>query len=67
MRAYKGLVRNGQIIVAEGVDLPEGMVVTVTVGETEFLRARIRRALRRNLRRRSRARTARQNVGIVAG
>jgi hypothetical protein len=53
MRAYKGLVQNGKIILAEGVDLPDGTVVTVTVGEAELLRAKLRSALKRNVRRRS--------------
>jgi hypothetical protein len=39
-----------------GVRLPEGAVVTVTVGESELLRATLRAALRRNARRRSRGR-----------
>lgn len=53
MRAYKGLVQNGKIILAEGVDLPEGTVVTVTVGEAELMRAKLRSALKRNVRKRS--------------
>lgn len=56
MRAFKGIVRDGRVELAEGVDLPEGTVVTVTVGETELLRATFRAALRRNARRRSRGR-----------
>ena len=36
--------------------LPDGAVVTVTVGEAELVRATLRSALRRNARRRSRAR-----------
>ena len=40
MRAYKGIVENGVVVVI-GARLPEGTVVTVTVGETELLRARI--------------------------
>jgi hypothetical protein len=40
----------------EGVRLPEGVVVTVTVGEAELWRATLRNALRRNARRRTRAR-----------
>lgn len=40
MRAYKGVVENGVVIVI-GTRLPEGTAVTVTVGETELLRARI--------------------------
>lgn len=61
MRAYKGLVKDGKIILAEGVTLPEGAVVTVTIGEAEYLKASLRAALRRNRRRRSRARLG---VGI---
>jgi hypothetical protein len=55
MRAYKGLVQNGKIILAEGVHLPEGTVVTVTVGEAELMRAKLRSALTRNVRKRSKA------------
>jgi hypothetical protein len=53
----------------EGVRLPEGAVVTVTVGEAELWRATLRNALRRNARRRTRARrwipvlTARPRTG----
>ena len=60
MRAYRGLVENGVIILPEGVSLPEGAEVTVTVGEIEMMRAKMRAALRRNTRRRSRGRTAQQ-------
>ncbi len=67
MRAYKGLVKDGQIIVAEGVELPEGAVVTVTIGEAEYIRARIRSALKRNLRRRSRARAIPPTPDLVPG
>lgn len=56
MRAYKGVVRRGKVELVEGARLPEGAVVTVTIGEAEFLRATLRSALRRNIRRRSRAR-----------
>ncbi len=56
MRAFKGIVREGRVDLAEGVRLPEGTVVTVTVGEAELIRATFRAALRRNLRGRSRAR-----------
>ena len=58
MRAYKGLVRDGQVVFAEGVHLPEGAIVTVTIGEAEYMRATLRSALRRNRRRRSRPRIA---------
>ena len=40
MRAYKGVVENGVVVVV-GARLPEGTVVTVTVGEGELLRAQI--------------------------
>ncbi|QRN79983.1 MAG: hypothetical protein JK586_17870 [Nocardiopsis sp. BM-2018] len=56
MRAFKGIVRDGRVELAEGVELPDGTIVTVTVGETELLRATVRAALRRNTRRRSRGR-----------
>jgi hypothetical protein len=56
MRAFKGIVREGRVVLAEGVDLPEGTIVTVTVGEAELIRASFRAALRRNARRRSRGR-----------
>lgn len=47
MLAYKGRVENGRIVLPEGADLPEGAIVTVTIGEAEFLRAKLRWALRR--------------------
>lgn len=56
MRAYKGIVKEGKVVLAEGVSLPEGAVVTVTIGEAEYIRASLRSALRRNARRRSRGR-----------
>lgn len=56
MRAFKGIVREGRVELVEGAELPEGTVVTVTVGEAELLRATLRAALRRNSRRQSRAR-----------
>ncbi|MBW6457067.1 MAG: hypothetical protein K0A98_14395 [Trueperaceae bacterium] len=56
MRAYRGWVRDGKVELEEGVRLPEGAVVTVTVGEAELWRATLRAALRRNARRRSRGR-----------
>ncbi|WP_102127709.1 hypothetical protein [Deinococcus planocerae] len=46
MRAYKGIVEDG-VVVLIGTRLPEGTVVTVTVGEAELLRARITSALKR--------------------
>lgn len=49
MRAYKGIVENG-VVTLVGARLPEGTVVTVTVGETELLRARINNALKHSSR-----------------
>ncbi|MBZ9751089.1 hypothetical protein K7W42_09465 [Deinococcus sp. HMF7604] len=46
MKAYKGVVENGVVVVIGG-RLPEGTVVTVTVGEGELLRARITNVLKR--------------------
>lgn len=46
MKAYKGVVENGVVVVI-GARLPEGTVVTVTVGEGELLRARITNVLKR--------------------
>ena len=45
MRAYRGTIKNGVVILEAGVNLPEGAIVTVTVGETEILRATLRNAL----------------------
>lgn len=56
MRAYRGWVREGRVELEEGVQLPEGAVVTVTVGEAELWRATLRAAMRRSARRRGRAR-----------
>lgn len=56
MRAYRGIVQEGRVVLEPGVRLPEGTVVTVTVGEGELLKATLRAALRRNARRRSRGR-----------
>jgi len=56
VRAYKGVVSGNVVRLDEGVRLPDGAVVTVTVGEAELVRAALRSALRRNARRRSRAR-----------
>lgn len=61
MRAYKGIVENG-VVVLIGARLPEGTVVTVTVGEAELLRARITSAL---VRRRVRVRL-KPTPGLVA-
>ncbi|WP_233555391.1 hypothetical protein [Deinococcus sp. RM] len=46
MKAYKGVVENGVVVIVGG-RLPEGTVVTVTVGEGELLRARITNVLKR--------------------
>lgn len=59
MRAYKGIVRQGQVILVQGARLPEGAMVTVTIGEAEYIRATLRAALRRNARKRSRPRVLR--------
>jgi uncharacterized lipoprotein YbaY len=56
VRAYKGLVQDGKVILAEGVELPEGAVVTVTLGEAEYLRAKVRASLLRKTSKRSRVR-----------
>jgi hypothetical protein len=45
MRAYRGTIKNGVVVLEEGTNLPEGALVTVTVGETEILRATLRNAL----------------------
>jgi hypothetical protein len=44
MRAYRGIVEDG-VVVIDGASLPEGAVVTVTVAEGELLRATITNAL----------------------
>lgn len=59
MRAFKGIVRQGRVELIEGATLPEGAVVTVTIGEAEYMRATLRSALKRNVRRRSRPRVLR--------
>ncbi|MBB6098967.1 hypothetical protein HNR42_002402 [Deinobacterium chartae] len=46
MRAYKGVVEGG-VVVLKDCKLPEGTVVTITVGEGELLRATIASALKR--------------------
>lgn len=56
MRAYRGRVERGIVRLEEGVRIPDGAIVTVTVGEGELVRAALRAALRRNMPRRSRAR-----------
>ena len=45
MRAYRGVVKNGVIQLENGAKLPEGAVVTVTIGEGEMLRATLKNAL----------------------
>ncbi len=67
MRAYRGRVVSGQVVLEEGVRLPEGAVVTVTIGEAEFIRATLRSALRRNTRRRSRGRVLRPVYARLGG
>jgi len=52
-------VQGGRVVLEEGVRLPEGATVTVTIGEAEYIRATLRAALRRNARRRSRGRVLR--------
>lgn len=53
MRAYKGLVKDGKIVLAEEVKLPEGAVVTVTISEAEYIRAKLQDTLKQNTVRRS--------------
>lgn len=53
MRAYKGIVKDRRVELAEGVNLPDGTLVTVTVGEAELIRAGLAAALRRTGSRRS--------------
>lgn len=65
MQAYKGILRHGVVVLPEGVQLPEGVNVTVTVSDVELLRARMRIALIRNAPRRTRARTL--TPGAVSG
>lgn len=64
MRAYKGVVENGVVVVI-GARLPEGTVVTVTVGETELLRARITNVIKRS--RRVRVRLKPASPGLALG
>jgi len=66
VKAYRGLVKDGKVIFAEGVTLPEGAVVTVTIGETEHLRATLQNRLKRNVRRRVKAKMPKLgNKGLV--
>ena len=46
MRAYRGRVQGGKIELEEGVRLPEGAIVTVTIGEREWWSAKLRAAWR---------------------
>ena len=46
MKAYRGIVQEGVVVLTDS-KLPEGAIVTVTVGEAELLRATIRNALSR--------------------
>jgi hypothetical protein len=65
MRAFKGRVEKGVVVLPEGAELPEGTVVTVTVGEVEMFRARVRAALVRNVKKRSRGRVTNPDaVGV---
>ncbi len=65
MRAYRGRVECGVVVLPEGTRLPEGTVVTVTVGEVEMFRARVRAALVRNVKKRSRGRVTNPDaVGV---
>ena len=50
MRAYKGLVKNGRVILSEDVQLPEGAIVTITISEAEYIRAKLQDTLKHNLR-----------------
>ncbi len=50
MRAYKGLVKNGKVVLSEDVKLPEGAIVTVTISEAEYIRAKLQDTLKYNLR-----------------
>ncbi|PYE51851.1 hypothetical protein [Deinococcus yavapaiensis] len=65
MRAYRGIVVNG-VIELQGARLPEGTVVTVTVGEGELLRATIANALRRPKRIKIRLKPATPGLGFEA-
>ncbi len=69
MKAYRGLVKEGKVIFAEGVTLPEGAVVTVTIGEAEHLRATLQSRLKRNVRRRVKAKLPKlgNHKGLGAG
>jgi hypothetical protein len=45
VKAYRGVVRDGVIVLERG-KLPEGAVVTVTVGDGELVRATITNAFK---------------------
>lgn len=53
MRAYRGIVREGKIELQDGATLPEGAVVTVSIGEAELIRASLAAVLRRRAARRT--------------
>ena len=65
MRAYRGLVKDGKVLLVEGAVLPEGALVSVTIGEAEYIRASLRSALRRNIRRRARGRVGALGVPLT--
>jgi len=67
VRAYRGHVMGGRVVLDDGVRLPEGANVTVTIGEAEYIRATLRSALRRNVRRRSRGRVMRPVFADLGG
>ncbi len=45
MRAYRGVVKDGVVLLEEGVRLPDGAVVSVTVSEGELVKATLRNAI----------------------
>ena len=65
VRAYRGVVVRGAIELQDA-RLPEGTVVTVTVGEAELLRATIAGALRRPRRIKIRLKPAAPGLGFEA-
>jgi len=67
VKAYRGLVKDGKVIFAEGVTLPEGAVVTVTIGEAEHIRASLQSRLKRNVRRRVKAKLPKIGTGNNKG
>lgn len=42
MKAFRGIIKDGVVHLDAGVKLPEGAIVTVTIGEGEFWRAKVR-------------------------